>query len=70
MLLPLVETLAVIGAMAIVATAYVFFVRPGHMLSSYLLGYGFVLLRLLPLLNSLYSQQGNLSLRRGRHPRG
>jgi ATP-binding cassette, subfamily B, bacterial MsbA len=60
MLLPLTETLAVIGAMVIVACAYIFFVRPGHMLSSYLLGYGFVLLRLLPLLNTLYSMQGHL----------
>jgi subfamily B ATP-binding cassette protein MsbA len=38
----------------------VFFVRPGHMLSSYLLAYGFVLLRLLPLLNQLYGLQGHL----------
>ena len=49
-----------IGAMAIVGCAYVFFVRPGQMLSSYLLGYGFVLLRLLPLLNQLYQMQGHL----------
>jgi subfamily B ATP-binding cassette protein MsbA len=60
MLFPLVETLGVIGAMVIVACAYIFFVRPGHMLSSYLLGYGFVLLRLLPLLNTIYSMQGHL----------
>ena len=60
LLFPLTETLAVIGAMAIVACAYIFFVRPGHMLSSYLLWYGFVLLRLLPLLNTLYSMQGHL----------
>jgi len=60
LLFPLVETLGVVGAMVIVACAYIFFVRPGHMLSSYLLGYGFVLLRLLPLLNTLYSMQGNL----------
>ena len=46
--------------MVIVGCAYIFFVRPGHMLSSYLLGYGFVLLRLLPLLNKLYSMQGHL----------
>ncbi|HMC77326.1 MAG TPA: ABC transporter ATP-binding protein [Vicinamibacterales bacterium] len=60
LLFPLVETLAVIGAMAIVVCAYIFFVRPGHMLSSYLLWYLFVLLRLLPLLNTLYGIQGNL----------
>ena len=60
LLFPLTETLGVIGAMVIVACAYIFFVRPGHMLSSYLLGYGFFLLRLLPLLNTLYSMQGHL----------
>jgi subfamily B ATP-binding cassette protein MsbA len=60
LLLPLTETLGVVGAMAVVACAYVFFVRPGHMLSSYLLSFGFVLLRLLPLLNTLYSMQGHL----------
>jgi subfamily B ATP-binding cassette protein MsbA len=57
---PVVETLAVVGAMVIVACAYIFFVRPGHMLSSYLLWYGFVLLRLLPLLNMVYSTLGSL----------
>jgi ATP-binding cassette, subfamily B, bacterial MsbA len=60
LLFPLTETLGVVGAMVIVATAYIFFVRPGHMLSSYLLWYGFVLLRLLPLLNQLYGMQGHL----------
>ena len=60
LLLPVTETLAVIGAMIIVACAYIFFVRPGLMLSSYLLGYGFVLLRLIPLMNTLYSMQGHL----------
>ena len=60
LLFPLTETLAVVGAMLIVCCAYVFFVRPGHMLSSYLLAYGFMLLRLLPLLNQLYGLQGHL----------
>jgi ATP-binding cassette, subfamily B, bacterial MsbA len=60
LLFPLTETLAVAGAMLIVCCAYVFFVRPGHMLSSYLLAYGFMLLRLLPLLNQLYGLQGHL----------
>src|SRR5258708_3350993 len=46
--------------MAVVACAYIFFVRPGHLLSSYLLVYGFVLLRLIPLMNTLYSMQGHL----------
>jgi subfamily B ATP-binding cassette protein MsbA len=60
LLFPLTETLAVTGAMAIVICAYIFLVRPGYMLSSYLLWYGFVMLRLLPLLNQLYSMQGHL----------
>jgi subfamily B ATP-binding cassette protein MsbA len=60
MLFPLTETVAVMGAMAIMASAYVFFVRPGLMRSSYLLAFGFVLLRLLPLLNQLYAMQGHL----------
>ena len=60
LLFPLTETLAVIGAMLIVCCAYIFLVRPGHMLSSYLLAYGFMLLRLLPLLNQLYGLQGHL----------
>ena len=60
MLFPLTETLAVMGAMAIVACAYVFLVRTGMMLSSYLLAYGFVLLRLLPLMNQLWGLQGHL----------
>jgi subfamily B ATP-binding cassette protein MsbA len=60
MLFPLTETLAVMGAMAIVTCAYVFLVRSGMMPSSYLLAYGFVLLRLLPLMNQLYGLQGHL----------
>jgi subfamily B ATP-binding cassette protein MsbA len=60
LLFPLTETLAVFGAMVIVASAYVFLVGPGRMLSSYLLAFGFVLLRLLPLLNQLYGLQGHL----------
>ncbi len=61
LLFPITETLAVAGAMVIVTCAYIFLVRPGYMLSSYLLAYGFVLLRLLPLLNQLYGLQGHLA---------
>jgi ATP-binding cassette, subfamily B, bacterial MsbA len=57
---PITEVVAIIGAMIIVSVAYIFFVKTGRMLSSYLLGYGFVLLRLLPLLNQLYGMQGHL----------
>jgi ATP-binding cassette, subfamily B, bacterial MsbA len=60
LLFPLTETLAVAGGMLIVASAYGLLVRPGFMLSSYLLAYGFILLRLLPLLNQLYGLQGHL----------
>ena len=61
LLFPMTETLAVAGAMVIVTCAYIFLVRPGYMLSSYLLAYGFVLLRLLPLLNQLYGLHGHLA---------
>ena len=61
LLFPMTETLAVMGAMVIVTFAYIFLVRPGHMLSSYLLAFGFILLRLLPLLNQLYALHGHLS---------
>jgi subfamily B ATP-binding cassette protein MsbA len=61
LLFPITETLAVMGAMVIVTFAYIFLVRPGYMLSSYLLAFGFILLRLLPLLNQLYGLHGHLA---------
>jgi ATP-binding cassette, subfamily B, bacterial MsbA len=60
LLTPIAETVAVTGAMIIIGSAYIFLVRPGFMLNSYLLAFGFILLRLLPLLNQLYSLQGNV----------
>lgn len=57
---PLAEVIAVGGAIGIVALAYFLFVRPQVMLSSHLLGFGFILLRLLPLLNQMYSLQGHV----------
>lgn len=60
LLAPIAETIAVLGAMIIVACAYIFLVKPGLMLNSYLLAFGFILLRLLPLLNQIYSLQGNI----------
>jgi ATP-binding cassette, subfamily B, bacterial MsbA len=60
LLTPIAETVAVTGAMIIVGCAYVFLVRRGYMLNSHLLAFGFILLRLLPLLNQLYSLQGNI----------
>ncbi|MHB8520753.1 MAG: ABC transporter ATP-binding protein [Limisphaerales bacterium] len=62
---PIAETVAVAGAMVIVGCAYYFFVRPGLMLSSYLLGFGFILLRLLPLVNQVYGLQGQLLYQAG-----
>lgn len=60
MLAPLAEIVAVTGAMFIVGWAYVFLVKPGLILPSYLLAFGFVLLRLLPLINQIYSYQGHV----------
>jgi ABC-type bacteriocin/lantibiotic exporter with double-glycine peptidase domain len=60
LLVPMAETIAVGGAMVLVGFAYVLLVKPGYMLSSYLLGFGFILLRLLPLVNQLYALQGQL----------
>jgi subfamily B ATP-binding cassette protein MsbA len=58
LLMPLAETVAVAGAMLIVGGAYIFLVKPQLMLPSYLLGFGFILLRLLPLVNQIYGLQG------------
>ena len=60
LMLPVTETVAVAGAMLIIGVAYYFFVRTGLMLSSYLLAFGFILLRILPLVNQLYSFQGHV----------
>jgi subfamily B ATP-binding cassette protein MsbA len=46
--------------MLLVAGAYAWLVSPGLMLTSYLMAFGFVLLRILPLLNQLYVSQGHL----------
>jgi subfamily B ATP-binding cassette protein MsbA len=56
---PVAEVVAVAGAMVVVGCAYVYLVRPGFMLPSYLAGFGFCLLRLLPLVNQVYGLQGN-----------
>jgi subfamily B ATP-binding cassette protein MsbA len=55
---PIAETMAVAGAIVLVGGAYVFLVRPGWMGQSVLFTFGFVLLRLLPLVNQLYTAQG------------
>lgn len=60
LLLPSVETLAVLGGMLIIVMAYSWFVQPGLMLSSHLLGFGFILLRVLPLLQQIYGLHGHL----------
>lgn len=56
----LAETFGIIGAMGIIGGAYAFFVIPKLMLASQLLGFGFFLLRLLPLMNQIYGMQGGL----------
>lgn len=63
--MPAAEIVAVTGAMLIVGSAYFFLVRPQLMLSSHLFGFGFILLRILPLLNQLYSMHGNLTYMAG-----
>lgn len=55
---PIAETVAVTGAILMVGGAYVFLVRPGLMAQNVLFTFGFVLLRLLPLVNQLYVIQG------------
>ena len=60
LMFPITETAAVAGAMLIVALAYFLLVRSGQMLSSYLLGFGFILIRLLPLINQLYAFTGHI----------
>jgi ATP-binding cassette, subfamily B, bacterial MsbA len=57
---PFVETVAVAGGIVIIAGAYLFLVRPGLMLPSHLMGFGAIMIRLLPLLNQLYGLQGYL----------
>ncbi|MDL5050783.1 ABC transporter ATP-binding protein [Oscillatoria amoena NRMC-F 0135] len=57
-LTPITETLGVVGGMAIVASAAVFLVNPGYMKGDMLLGFAFVLLRLLPAVNMVYGLYG------------
>lgn len=55
---PVTETVAVAGAIVMVGGAYSFLVRPGLMAQNVLFTFGFILLRLLPLVNQLYTIQG------------
>jgi len=57
---PLAEVAAVIGAMVIVSFSYHFFVHSGEMLKSYQMALGFIMLRLLPLVNQVYQLTGHL----------
>ena len=57
---PLSEIIAVAGSMLIVGSAYILFVQPGSMTSNQLFVFGFVLLRLMPLVSQIYSIQGRL----------
>ncbi|HSH94167.1 MAG TPA: ABC transporter ATP-binding protein [Roseimicrobium sp.] len=60
MLFPFTETVAVIGGMTIIGSGYGLYVKPGTMLASHLLGFGFILLRMLPLLNQIYGLLGHM----------
>ncbi len=57
---PIAESVAVVGAMSLVAAAYILYVKPGLMLSSHLFGFCFILLRVIPLVNQIYLMQGHL----------
>jgi subfamily B ATP-binding cassette protein MsbA len=57
---PLGEVIAVTGAMLIVGLAYWFFVSTGKMRAPHLAGFGFILLRLLPLVNQIYGLLGTI----------
>lgn len=54
------ETFSVGGAMLIIGWAYFSLVKPGLLLPSYLLGFGFILLRLLPIASGLYGLYGHV----------
>lgn len=57
---PMGEIIAVTGAMLIVGLAYWFFVSTGKMRAPHLAGFGFILLRLLPLVNQVYGLLGTI----------
>ena len=57
---PVAEVAAVAGAMVIIGISYHFFVRTGAILVSYQFALGFIMLRLLPLVNQLYGLAGHL----------
>jgi ATP-binding cassette, subfamily B, bacterial MsbA len=58
---PLIESLAVVAAMLLVAAADLWLVVPGRMTATALMGFGLVLLRMLPLAKAFYGTQAQLS---------
>lgn len=60
LLSPITETFGVAGAMAIIVAAYHFLILEGRMPSANLLGLGFILVRLLPLVGQLHGMLGQL----------
>lgn len=60
LVLPMTETIGVIGGMIIVGFAYQFLVAPGLMRAEMLLGFALILLRLLPIVNQLYALHGQM----------
>jgi ATP-binding cassette, subfamily B, bacterial MsbA len=55
---PITESLGIVGGMAIIAFASVFLVQPGYMKGEMLLGFAFLLLRLLPAISMIYGLYG------------
>jgi ATP-binding cassette, subfamily B, bacterial MsbA len=58
---PLIESLAVIAAMLLVAAADRWLVNRGRMTATALMGFGLILLRMLPLAKAFYGTQAQLS---------
>ncbi len=60
LLLPITETVSVAAAMLMIGGAYIFLVKPGVMLPSYQMVFGFIVVRMLPLIGQLHSLQGHV----------
>jgi subfamily B ATP-binding cassette protein MsbA len=60
MLLPLVEAVSVTLAMALILGAFTLLVEPGHISRAALMGFGLVLLRLVPLVNRFFGSMAQV----------
>jgi ABC-type multidrug transport system fused ATPase/permease subunit len=63
--MPLTETTGIAGAMLILVGTYNFLIVPGHLAPANLMVLGFLLVRLLPLVNQLHGFTGQLSYNLG-----